>query len=246
MLIVNADDWGLRPEVTDAILDCWRAGAITSASAMVHMEDSGRAFELAASEDLSLGLHLNLTTPFTAPDAPAARRRRQERAVAYFAGPQRRRLLFDPRVRGLIDSCVADQLEAFAESGVRGTSHADGHQHVQICPTVLLSRSLSPLVTLRCAQSFPGARRSVAKRAYRGAVNLVVRRRFRSVPFLSLRDLHPALGGAGLDRLAAQAHLRDTEVMVHPAWEDERQVLLSAEWRQMLAGLPIGVHDDLH
>lgn len=246
MLIVNADDLGLRPEVTDAILECWRAGAITSASAMVHMEDSGRAFKSAAAEGLPLGLHLNLTTPFTAADTPPDRRRRQGGAVAYFEGPRRRQIVFDLRVRGPIDSCVADQLEAFAESGARVASHGDGHQHIQVCPTVLLSRSLSPLVTLRCAQSFPGARRSVAKRAYRGAVNLVVRRRFRSVPFLSLRDLHPALGGAGLDRLAAQAHLRDIEVMVHPAWEDERQVLLSTEWRQMLAGLPSGTHGDLH
>jgi predicted glycoside hydrolase/deacetylase ChbG (UPF0249 family) len=246
VLIVNADDWGLRAEVTDAILECWRAGAITSASAMVHMEDSGRAFELAAPQGPPLGLHLNLTTPFTAADVPPDRRQRQERAVAYFAGPQRRRLLFDPRLRGLIDACIADQLEAFAESGVRVARHADGHQHVQVCPTVLLSRSLSTLVTLRRAQSFTGAHRSVTKRAYRAAVNLLVRRRFGSVPFLSLRDLHPALGGAGLDRLAARAHLRDIEVMVHPAWEDERQVLLAAEWRQMLAGLPAGAHGDLH
>jgi predicted glycoside hydrolase/deacetylase ChbG (UPF0249 family) len=245
VLIVNADDWGLRPEVTDAILECWRVGAITSASAMVHMEDSGRAFELAAPEGLPLGLHLNLTTPFTAADTPPDRRRRQERAVAYFAGSPSRRLLFDPRVRGLIDSCIADQLEAFAESGARAARHADGHQHVQVCPTVLLAPSLGRLAGLRRAQSFPGARRSAAKRAYRGAVNLVVRRRFRSVPFLSMRDLHPALGGAGLDHLAVLARRTDIEVMVHPAWEDERQVLLSAEWLQMLAGLPTGTHGDL-
>lgn len=245
MLIVNADDWGLRAEVTDAILECWRAGAITSASAMVHMEDSGRAFELATTEGPPLGLHLNLTTPFTAADTPPDRRRHQERAVAYFEGPRRRRLVFDPRARGSIDSCIADQLQAFAESGGPVVRHADGHQHVQVCPTVLLSRSLAPLVTLRRAQSFPDVRRSIAKRAYRGAVNFVVRRRFRSVPFLSLRDLHPALGGAGLDRLAVLAHRTDIEVMVHPAWEDERRVLLSAEWLQMLAGLPTGTHDDL-
>jgi chitin disaccharide deacetylase len=245
VLIVNADDWGLRPEVTDAILECRRAGAIASASAMVHMEDSGRAFELAAREGLPLGLHLNLTTPFTAADVPPDRRQRQERAVAYFAGSGRRRLLLDPRARGPIDSCIADQLEAFAESTGRPARHADGHQHIQVCPTALLAPSLGSLASLRRAQSFLDGRRSTVKRAYRGAVNLALRRRFRSVRFVSLRDLHPDLGGTGLDRLADLARRDDVEVMVHPAWQEERRVLLSPDWLQLLTSLPTGSHEDL-
>lgn len=245
MLIVNADDWGLRPEITDAILECWRAGAVTRASAMVHMADSGRAFGLAAAEDMPLGLHLNLTTPFTAADAPPNRRLRQKQAVAYFAGPRRRRLLFDPRARGLLDSCIGDQLDAFAESSGRAAAHADGHQHVQVCPTVVLAPSLGRLASLRRAQSFPAGRRSLVKGAYRGTVNLAVRRRFRSLRFVSLRDLHPDLGGIGLDRLPSLARRTDVEVMVHPAWDEERQVLLSEAWLQMLAGLPTGSHRNL-
>lgn len=245
MLIVNADDWGLRPAVTDAILECWRAEAVTSASAMVHMEDSGRAFELAAESGLPLGLHCNLTTPFTDADAPPDRRLRQQRATAYFAGARRRRLLFDPRARGLLDACVADQLDAFAEQSGRPAAHADGHQHVQICPTVLLAPSLGRLTSLRRAQSFISGGRSPFKRAYRDAVNLVVRRRFRSALFLSLRDLHPALGGAGLERLPDLARRTDVELMVHPAWEDEREVLLSSDWRRTLAALLTGSHREL-
>jgi predicted glycoside hydrolase/deacetylase ChbG (UPF0249 family) len=245
VLIVNADDWGLRPAVTDAILECWRAEGVTSASAMVHMADSTRAFELAAEAGLPLGLHCNLTVPFTDPDVPADRRLRQERATAYFAAARRRKLLFDPRARGLLDACVADQLDAFAERFGRPPAHADGHQHVQICPTVLLAPSLGRLTSLRRAQSFISGRRSPFKRAYRDGVNLVVRRRFRSALFLSLRDLHPALGGTGLQRLPDLARRTDVELMVHPAWDDEREVLLSSAWRQTLAGLPTGSHRDL-
>jgi chitin disaccharide deacetylase len=244
VLIVNADDWGLRAEVTDAIYECWRAGAVTSASAMVHMADSGRAFELAAEAELPLGLHLNLTAPFTASGVPAERRSRQQRAVEYFGGPRRRMLTFDPRVRGLLDSCIADQLDAFAESRGQPARHGDGHQHVQVCPTVLLAPSLGRLAGLRRAQSFPAGRRSVAKRAYRGALNLAVRRRFRSVRFLSLRDVHPALGGSGIDRLPELVRRTDLELMTHPAWGDEREVLLSSEWRHTLAGLSTGSHVD--
>jgi predicted glycoside hydrolase/deacetylase ChbG (UPF0249 family) len=245
VLIVNADDWGLRPDVTDAIMECRQAGAVTSASAMVHMGDSARAFELAAAAGLPLGLHLNLTTPFTAADIPTDRRLCQQRAIAYFEGSPRGRFLFDPRARGLLDRCVADQLDAFAESSGHTAGHADGHQHVQVCPTVLFAPALGRVASLRRAQTFLVGRRSPAKRAYRSAVNLAVSRRFRSARFYSLRDLHPALGGAGLDRLPTLARVTDVELMVHPAWEDERELLLSAAWRQMLAELPTGAHGDL-
>jgi chitin disaccharide deacetylase len=245
VLIVNADDWGLRPAVTDAILECWRAGALTSASAMVHMEDSSRAFELAAEAGLPLGLHCNLTTPFTEADTPADRRMRQRRATAYFAAGTRRMLLFDPRVRGLFDACVADQLDAFAELSGRPAGHADGHQHVQVCPTVLFAPSLGRLTSLRRAQSFISGGSSPIKRAYRDMVNLIVRRRFRSARFLSLRDLHPALGGAGLERLPDLSRRSDIELMVHPAWDDEREILLSSAWRRTLASLTTGSHREL-
>ena len=245
MLIVNADDWGLRPEVTDAILECRRAGAVTCASAMVHMEDSARAASLAAEHGLPLGLHLNLTTPFTASDVPAERRSRQQRAVSYFAGPRLRRFVLDPLARGLAGACVADQLDAFGETFGHPALHADGHQHVQVCPTVLSTRSLGRVKSLRRAHDFAAGRSSPAKRAYRGAINAVVRRRFRSARFVSLRDLHPDLGGAGLESALRSAAREDVEVMVHPAWEDERRVLLSADWRQALRRLPTGSHADL-
>ncbi|MGV1048318.1 MAG: ChbG/HpnK family deacetylase [Solirubrobacterales bacterium] len=244
MLIVNADDWGLRPEVTDAIAECWAAGAVTSASAMVAMADSERAFALAAAQGPPLGLHLNLTTPFTAPGVEPGRRRRQFRAVAYFGASDRRRLLFDPRRRAALDRCVADQLDAFAEARGRPARHADGHQHIQVCPTVLSTRSLGRVQSLRRAHGFVAGSSSPAKRGYRRLLNGVVRHRFRSVPFVSLRDLHPALGGVGLERLAPLARGGDVELMVHPGWEDEREVLLSAAWLRLLGELPTGSHAD--
>lgn len=245
MLIVNADDWGLRAEVTDAILACWRAGAVGAASAMVHMEDSERAFGLAEQEGLPLGLHLNLTTPFTAAAVPAGRRRRQRAAVEYFAGARLRRRAFDPRVRALLDECVADQLEAFAAARGRRAAHADGHQHIQVCPTVLSSGSLGELSSLRRAHGFVPGQSSSPKRAYRGLLNLAVARRFRSVPFVSLRDVHPALGGVGLDGAVRRAWDGGVEMMVHPAWDDEREVLGSAAWLELLAAVPTGSHADL-
>jgi len=245
MLIVNADDWGLRPEVTDAILETWRAGAVTAASAMVHMEDSERAFALARQEGLPLGLHINLSTPFTADAVPAERRARQQRAVEYFAASPRRRYALDPTAWRLLDGCVADQLTAFAEAWGAPADHADGHQHLQTCPTVLSGRALGALRTLRRAHGFVPGQRSSPKRAYRGLVNEVVGLRFRSVCFVSIRDVHPELGGVGLAGVVDRAGGRGVEVMVHPAWEDEREILLGDAWRELVQRMPTGSHADL-
>ena len=245
MLIVNADDWGLRPEVTDAILEAWRAGAVSAASAMVWMADSERAFALAEREGLPLGLHLNLTTPLTAAAVPTASRDRQRAAVEYFAAGGIRRHGLDPLAWAPLEECVADQLGAFAEARGRPARHADGHQHIQLCPTVLAGRSLGALASLRRAHGFVPGQRSSPKRAYRGLLNLALARRFRSVPFVSLRDVHPALGGVGLEGTMRLAREGDVELMVHPAWEDERELLLSNAWRRLLDSVATGSHADL-
>jgi predicted glycoside hydrolase/deacetylase ChbG (UPF0249 family) len=55
MIIVNADDWGRSPLETDAALACYRDERITSVSAMVFMEDSVRASELAKEAGIDPG-----------------------------------------------------------------------------------------------------------------------------------------------------------------------------------------------
>src|ERR1700710_640786 len=47
LLIVNADDWGGERRSTEAIQEAFDAGRVTSTTAMVYMEDSGRAAEIA-------------------------------------------------------------------------------------------------------------------------------------------------------------------------------------------------------
>src|SRR5580765_7833275 len=65
LLIVNADDWGRDLRTSQMMHDCVRLGAVSSVSAMVFMEDSERAAEVARKEGIDTGLHLNFTTPFS-------------------------------------------------------------------------------------------------------------------------------------------------------------------------------------
>ncbi len=61
-VIINADDFGLSPGVSQGIIQAYRAGGITSTSMMVNMPGLDHALSLARSlPDLGVGLHFNLT-----------------------------------------------------------------------------------------------------------------------------------------------------------------------------------------
>src|SRR6266478_6578036 len=82
-LIINADDWGLDKENTDRIYDCKLVGTVSSVSAMVYMEDSERAASIAREHDIDTGLHLNLTTPFSASNVPERLGEHHQRIMNY-------------------------------------------------------------------------------------------------------------------------------------------------------------------
>jgi len=66
MLIINADDWGRSVAETDAALRCYKGGRTTSVSAMVFMEDSERAAELAKENELDGRIASEFYRQFTA------------------------------------------------------------------------------------------------------------------------------------------------------------------------------------
>src|ERR1700722_13645174 len=83
ILIVNADDWGRNRETTERISECIFRGAVSSTSAMVFMEDSERAATVAQERGIDAGLHLNLTTAFSAAPCSASLADHQQRLAKY-------------------------------------------------------------------------------------------------------------------------------------------------------------------
>lgn len=133
LLIVNADDFGLNAAATDGIIECHRAGSVTSTTLMVNADDSARAAELArAHPGLGVGLHFNLTWG-----------RPVGRAVAGLTDGgcfvPRSALALRWAMRRLSMAAVRDELEAqltrMAELGLAPT-HIDSHQHVHAIPVV--------------------------------------------------------------------------------------------------------------
>lgn len=246
LLIINADDWGYVPSTTDAIDECFRAGSVTSVSAMVYMSDSVRAANLAASGREPVGLHLNLTEAFTDPVCPEPVRARQQRLVRYFAGPEWRMWGFSPRLFTLVEACIADQLEVFRDLYGREPTHIDGHEHVHQSLGVMFARSLPSGASMRPSLTFLPGEKSIVNRLTRMFVNRLMRVRFRLPRYLfDLREIHPALGGAGLERKLHLAHRETVEVMTHPGKPDERAILLDDSWASLLRGRRLGAYAEL-
>jgi chitin disaccharide deacetylase len=246
LLIINADDWGYDTSTTQAIHECFRAGSVTSVSAMVHMSDSARAAQLAASGREPAGLHLNLTEAFTDPACPERVRMRQQRLVRHFAGPRWRMWGFSPTLFTQVEECIADQLEAFRDLYGREPTHIDGHEHVHQSLGVMFARSLPSGTNMRPSFTFMPGEKSIFNRLGRRFVNRLMRVRFRSPRYLfDLREIHPALGGAGLERKLDLSHSHAVEVMTHPAHLDEHEILLSESWASLLRGRRLGPYADL-
>jgi predicted glycoside hydrolase/deacetylase ChbG (UPF0249 family) len=245
VLIVNADDWGYDAATTDAIAAVHAAGAITSATAMVHMHDSERAARLAGELGLPVGLHLNLMEPFsTAPDEQVGRR--QERVVQRYRAGLAPRWLPGPRLFALARRSVEEQLDAFARLYPAPPTHVDGHQHGHLSAPALYALRRRRVPAVRCAFTFRPEEKPAYKRALRGALNGCVAAAFRSTDrFHSIRTLHPRLGGHGLEAVLESSRRRDVEIMVHPGYADECEILLSSGWSRLLEGLPLGSYRDL-
>jgi chitin disaccharide deacetylase len=246
LLIVNADDLGLTVPDTDAIVECFRAGAISSTTALVWMSDSDRAAELARREGMPTGLHLNLIEPYTAaavPEHVAARQRRVvERLRAGGTGAQ----LYHPAWAEDFGRCITDQLARFHELYGRAPTHLDGHRHMHLVMNALLSRALGPVDRYRRPVNRTARESAAYKRMARSALGVLVGLRFTTTDVcFSVRSLHPALGGAGLDEELTRDHRRSVELFVHPGYGDELALLRADEWRARLAAHRLGSFEDL-
>lgn len=246
LLIVNADDWGADERTTDAISRCFAARAVTSASAMVFMADSDRAARVARADRLSVGLHLNLTERFSADGVPPVVRARQERLVEYFAGPKWRRWGISPALFGEVERGIEEQLAQFRASYGAEPSHIDGHEHIHQALGVLAARTLPSGVKLRPSFTFGPEEKRLGNRAFRAALNRGLRLRFEAPRyFFDIRDIHPSLGGRGIEEKLALSSGSAVEVMTHPAYDDECAILLGPAWAELLRDRPTGSYDDL-
>ncbi|MCZ4496850.1 MAG: hypothetical protein JWM25_1433 [Thermoleophilia bacterium] len=246
LLIVNADDWGLDAPTTDAIETCFRAGRITSATAMVFMADSQPAAARANELGLPVGLHLNLSQPYTAAGVPEGVEARHARLTTRFGdrGRRWRRWAPSPGASSVIAQIVVDQLREFEALYGSPPTHVDGHKHVQVSPSVARAPALAGIMLRRAFTDPPGT--PAPLRVARAVRHRIALGRTpgtdRLLPLWTLReDLRAGRLPAGL-----ALPLTDVvEVMAHPGLERELPLLMTDAWAQVLASAPLGTYADL-
>ncbi|MBS4075899.1 hopanoid biosynthesis-associated protein HpnK [Ameyamaea chiangmaiensis] len=136
-VIVSADDFGMCPEVNEAIEIAHRDGLLSTASLMV----AGDAVEDAVARarrlpNLRVGLHLVVI------EGPAVLPPEQ---IPDLVGPDGRfpsdqlglgvNYFFRPSVRRQLAAEIGAQFEAFARTGLK-LDHANAHKHMHLHPTV--------------------------------------------------------------------------------------------------------------
>jgi predicted glycoside hydrolase/deacetylase ChbG (UPF0249 family) len=129
-VILNADDLGLWPSVTDGILDAWAAGAISDSTAFANAPDLDAVLARAAAAGLPVGVHLNLTygaplcDPAEVPSLVDARGRFMKR-TAWPAPPP-------------AEQARREWSAQIARVGaLTAISHLDSHHHVHAYPELL-------------------------------------------------------------------------------------------------------------
>ena len=237
MLIINADDWGRSVAETDAALKCYKDGRITSVSAMVFMEDSERAAELAKENELDVGLHLNFTDKFTANPCGSTLANHHDKIVRFLRGNKYSQLLYNPFLRTEFVYSYQAQAEEFARLYGKPPSHIDGHHHMHLCANVLLSNTIPAGAKLRRNFSFWPGEKSMLNRTYRWLVDRWLARRYCLTDYFF--DLRQCIEGKKVDQVAALAKSSTVELMTHPVMNAEEEYLLSDGFRVILQPLEI-------
>jgi len=237
VLIVNADDWGRDRTTTDRTHDCIRHGAVSSVSAMVFMEDSERAAVTAREHKIDAGLHLNFTTPFSAPGTRTPLIDHQQQLTRFLRLHRFAQVTFHPGLTRSFDYVVKAQLDEFGRIYGRGPDRIDGHHHMHLCANVLIQR-LMPFGTLvRRNFSFQAGEKGLVNRLYRRFVDNMLRRRHDLVDFMfTLPPLEPA---DRLQQVFSLARRFAVEVEAHPVNPEEYQFLKGGEIYRRTGGLPI-------
>jgi len=226
--IVNADDWGRDVVTTNRSLDCLLRGAVSSVSAMVFMDDSERAAQLARRHGVDTGLHLNFTTPFSAPQCPSRLREHQQKLARFLTSHRLAPVFYHPGLAASFEYAVRAQQEEYERLYGAPASRTDGHHHMHLCANVVFQKLLPAGTIVRRNFTFAAGEKGRLNRIYRRWEDRRLSRRHRTADFFF--DLKPLAPRSRLERIFELGTQFNIEVETHPANDDEYRFLLDGEF----------------
>jgi len=243
MLIITADDYGKTRRATDNIQKCLSRKRITSASAMVFMEDSERAAALAYGTNLEVGLHLNFTLPFNAAHAPLKLRERHNLVLSYLGKQRLSQVIYNPFLTAPFNYVFLSQQEEFMRLYNRFPDYYNGHHHMHLCANVLASKMLPNGARVRNTFTFDPGEKDIVNRLYRFILDICVKKRFISTDcFFSIAPLQ---NYQRLRTIISRAVNETVEIEVHPEDNEETDFLISDRYLNLLNSTTIGCFRNL-
>ena len=236
VLIINADDWGRDQNNTDRIRECIACNSVSSVSAMVFMQDSQRAAEIAREHNIDAGLHLNLSQPFSG-NCPPLLVEHQSKLNQYLRGHRFAQAVYHPGLRRSFQYVVKAQVEEFERLYGTPMSRLDGHHHMHLCANVLLENLIPDGVVVRRHFSFQPGEKGWGNLLYRRIGDYILDRRHPGVDhFFSIAPLEPQ---ERLERIFAMARHFVVEAETHPVNADEYEYLTGGEFFRQVGDLPV-------
>lgn len=244
-VIVNADDFGMTPAITQAILAAFKNGYISQATAMMNMPNADDAMKEAAGRGVmdKIGLHINLTT------GPAMTKEMRESRFCNGNGDFEKRIAEEKRMllpygrkeREAIKGEVRAQIEKFLSFNPV-LLHADGHHHIHT--RIPVANIVFPLLK---EYGFKTIRRTYS-RSYELSVKStmyyvrdeifmrhLIRSGLKTTSFFGSADDFSLVKGER-ERSGARTY----EVMVHPRYNDKGVIVDTRDYRKNL-GLPLDI-----
>ena len=207
-VIMNADDWGRDVFTTDRILECAHAGMLSSASAMVFMQDSQRAAELARAHGVDCGLHLNLTLDFSAAVSSPVLREHHRRVKRFLESFRFAPAFRHPRLASSFEYVVSAQLEEYERLYGVAPRRVDGHHHMHLCANVIGGNLLPAGAIVRRNFSFLPGEKSALNRAYRARLDRRLAERYQLTDYFFRPDAAAAAAAVGKNLCAGRAGQR--------------------------------------
>ncbi|MBC7195639.1 MAG: ChbG/HpnK family deacetylase [Deferribacterales bacterium] len=243
MLIITADDFGLDNHATNNILLAYRSNRITCASAMVFMADSLRAAKMSSELDIEVGLHINLTWPFTQPEMSSLLQKHQNAISSYLLKSKLSQLIYNPTLKKSFDLVFRAQEEEFMRLYGRPPAFYNGHQHMHLCANVILGKYLPHDIPIRRTFTFSWGEKNPFNILYRRLLDYYINRRYISTD--SFYSLSPLKNIEKLYKIFKVSKMQNVELMVHPNREEEFLFISSDKYLELINRTILGSFTDL-
>ncbi|MDR3555864.1 MAG: ChbG/HpnK family deacetylase [Syntrophobacteraceae bacterium] len=233
MLIINADDWGVNRTCTNRILDCYRNDRITSTTAMLFMNDSLRASEVAREHGLPVGLHLNFTREFDNTRGGAVLNDHQKRLVTYFSKSKYIRTIYNPVIRNSILYSFMSQYDEFIKIFMKTPTHVDGHHHIHLCMNIICDNIIPDNMKIRPRLCGSGGEKNICAILYGKLIDYIIHHRYRVIG--SVYKLDVSRSDSKLSEIVNRAVIQNVELITHPARLEEYEYLKTESYARLIS-----------